>query len=376
MQAKLLISASEYDADMLYISKMFVPDPFIAIGIDLLWHGLFSPLEVGRARTHSDFDHIHLDTTWRDIAEKESGERPCLAHVAAAFLNHHQVTELIVPATFPTVYSDRLRALGFEVKACDQSLFPQRIVKLDKEIAQLSKAEKLTRASMRQAEHFLSESTIGNDGILRHPNHPGRVKSHHLRAEIDAFLIRKGAVPSHTIVACGKESADPHQVGQGYLRAHQPIIIDIFPRLMATGYWGDMTRTYVKGKAAPTLKKMYQTVREGQDIGLGMVANGVDGSDIHSAITHHFDASGFPTKVIRGRQTGFFHGTGHGVGLDIHESPRISKQGDTLASNHVVTVEPGLYYPSIGGVRLEDLVVVQENGCLNLTNHPRKLEIA
>ncbi|MDQ6968780.1 MAG: M24 family metallopeptidase, partial [Mariprofundaceae bacterium] len=132
---------------------------------------------------------------------------------------------------------------------------------------------------------------------------------------------------------------------------------------------------YVKGKAPTALKKMYQTVREGQDIGLNSVANGARGTKIHHAILDHFDNQGFKTGLKGGKQTGFFHGTGHGVGLEIHESPRISVRDDILQTNQVVTVEPGLYYPNIGGIRLEDMVVVRENGCENLTKHPRKLEI-
>ncbi|MDQ7011691.1 MAG: M24 family metallopeptidase, partial [Mariprofundaceae bacterium] len=155
-----------------------------------------------------------------------------------------------------------------------------------------------------------------------------------------------------------------------------PIIIDIFPRMLDSGYWGDMTRTYVKGKADAEIKKLYRAVREGQDIGLGMAADGVNGADIHRAISEYFAAQGFPTRTYRGRQTGFFHGTGHGVGLDIHEAPRVSTHDAQLQAGHVITIEPGLYYPSIGGVRLEDMVVVRQGGCENLTRHPRRLEIA
>ena len=136
-----------------------------------------------------------------------------------------------------------------------------------------------------------------------------------------------------------------------------------------------MTRTYVKGKASPEIRKLYQTVREGQDIGMSMVASGMDGMQIHKAITTHFDQQGYPTKMVRGKQTGFFHGTGHGVGLEIHEAPRISTRSDILQAGQVVTVEPGLYYPGLGGVRIEDMVVVRDGGCDNLTRHKRQLEV-
>jgi len=373
--ARLLIAGSEHDADMLYISGLFVPDAFIVIGIDGQWHGLLSPLEVDRARKTSRLHHVHLDSAWRERAI-ELGFIVGLAGIAAAFLRDKGINSLQVPGSFPLQYADQLRGYGFEVSAAEGSLFPERAIKSEGEITQLAKAERLTRQAMDAAESFLGEAGIGDDGILRHASVPGRVKSAHLRAVIETFLISKGAVPSHTIVACGKEAADPHQIGSGFLHAHQAIIVDIFPRLVSTGYWGDMTRTFVKGKASPELRKMYRTVREGQDIGLSMVMDGASGLKIHQAIQQHFSTQGFFTGTRRGKQVGFFHGTGHGVGLDIHEMPRISVRDDILKTRQVVTVEPGLYYPEIGGVRLEDLVVVRENGCDNLTRFRRRLEIA
>lgn len=369
-KAQLIIAASEHDADMLYASGMFVPDPFIAIGIDDRWHGFFSPLEVDRARKQSHLDAVHLDTPWREKARK-----PGLAYAAAAFLEDAGVKQVEVPGNFPLLYAEQLKKLGLRVTPADGSLFPGRAVKNEHEIKQLRRAEKLTRRAMQQAEVFLAECGIGNDGILTHPETGRKVKSEHVRTAIETFLIANGAMPAHTIVACGRESADPHNVGHGHIHAGQPIIIDIFPRLLASGYWGDMTRSYVKGKAPEKVRKMYQAVREGQDIGLDMIAAGVRSRDIHQAILDHFDRSGFKTGMQGGKQTGFFHGTGHGVGLEIHEAPRVSLCDDTLQAQNVVTVEPGLYYPATGGIRIEDMVVVREGGHENLTKHARNLEI-
>jgi len=375
--AQLMIADSEHDADMLYIAGIFVPDPFIAIQINGEWHGLFSPLEVGRAEKHSRFRHVHLDSLWRASAKEKN--RQGLAATAAAFLEEKSVQAVQVPGHFPLAYAEQLREWGFEVAVVSDAMFPSRAVKSEFEIQCLARAERLTRQAMQQAEHFLAACGIGNDGILRAPADAARphqrVKSADVRRIIETFLIGKGAMPAHTIVACGREAADPHNVGSGYLRAGNLIIIDIFPRVLATGYWGDMTRTYVKGKAGRDIAKMYLTVREGQDIGLGMVCDGIDGETIHRSILAHFDKQGFSTGIKRGKQQGFFHGTGHGVGLEIHELPRISMQSCILQTGQVVTVEPGLYYPTLGGVRLEDMVVVEADGCKNLTRHPRRLEI-
>jgi len=374
--AKLMISASEHDADMLYISRMFVPDAFIAIELEQekQWHGLFSALEVDRAKKESGFDCVHLDSIWRKKAD-ESHYPPSLAATAAAFLKAHAITHITVPGSFPLMYADTLRELGFHITAQQGSLFPQRAIKKDFEIKQLARAERLTKQAMMQAENFLATCSIGDDNILRHPEHHKKVKAKDVRASIETFLIGHGAMPAHTIVACGHEGADPHNIGSGFIRAHQPIIIDIFPRLLDSGYWGDMTRSYVKGKAPNHIKKMYNTVRQGQQIGLDMVQDGAHGQHIHQSILSYFESQGFKTGIQRSKQTGFFHGTGHGVGLDIHESPRISVRDNILKTHQVVTVEPGLYYPKIGGIRLEDMVVVLKDGCRNLTKHKRQLEI-
>ena len=371
---RLLIADSETDADMLYVTGLFVPDPFIAIGLGDVWHGIFSPLEIDRARKTSRLNHVHLESPLREQAVKQGWE-PTLAGIAAIFLRTRKVTDITVPGHFPVRHADQLRDLGFRVTAMPGSIFPERAIKTNREIACLRQAVAITRRAMQTARRFLAASSVGTDGILRHPERGTRLKSCHLRRVIETFLIAHGAQPARTIVACGRESADPHNTGHGFLRARQPVIIDIFPRVIATGYWGDMTRTFVKGKAPSRLRDMYQAVREGQDIGLDMLAAGVNGADIHRAILAHFDTRGFMTGLKNGRQTGFFHGTGHGLGLDIHEAPRISAHDTQLEAGHVVTIEPGLYYPDIGGVRLEDVAVVRDDGAENLTRYARHLEI-
>ncbi|OIO69837.1 MAG: hypothetical protein AUJ57_08800 [Zetaproteobacteria bacterium CG1_02_53_45] len=371
--ARLIIADSEHDADMLYAAGMFVPDAFIAIETDGIWHGLFSPLEVDRARKNSNFNHVYLDSPLRAAAENSG--RSGLASIAAAFLDERSIKSVEVPGQFPFAYAEALKSWGFEVRASDGAFFPSRAVKTETEIKHLTHAEKLTRLSMMQAENYLAACSIADDGILRDGMSNKKVKAADVRRAIETFLIANGAMPAHTIVACGKQGADPHNIGSGNIYAHQPIIIDIFPRVLATGYWGDMTRTYVKGRATPEIKRLYNTVREGQDIGLSMVRDGADGTRIHQSITNHFESRGFPTRMVRGKQTGFFHGTGHGVGLQIHEAPGISSRPGILKTGQVVTVEPGLYYPGLGGVRIEDMVVVRDNGCDNLTRHKRKLVI-
>jgi Xaa-Pro aminopeptidase len=199
--------------------------------------------------------------------------------------------------------------------------------------------------------------------------------SEHLRKIIHQTLLEEGCAGEHTIVSCGHHSIDPHDQGAGPLKAHKTIIMDIFPRNTTTLYYADFTRTVVRGKASPELKKLYATVKEGQQIAFKMIRHGVAAKKIHEAIQVRFSQLGFNTGLKNGRMQGFFHSTGHGLGLEIHEPPRIGAGDDILKAGQVVTVEPGLYYKGVGGIRLEDVVLVTKTGCVNLTKFPRKLEI-
>jgi Xaa-Pro aminopeptidase len=187
--------------------------------------------------------------------------------------------------------------------------------------------------------------------------------------------MENDCVAQHTIVACGDDACDPHNEGSGPFRAHEAIVMDVFPKSSENGYYADITRTVVKGKPSDALRRVYDTVLEGQEMGLAMVKAGGSGKAIHTAIHDLFERAGYKTGVINERMQGFFHGTGHGVGLEIHEAPRISRVDDTLQPGHVVTVEPGLYYPGIGGVRIEDTVLVTNNGYENLTTFPKFFEV-
>jgi Xaa-Pro aminopeptidase len=178
-----------------------------------------------------------------------------------------------------------------------------------------------------------------------------------------------------TIVAGGPQSADPHERGHGPLRAGQPIVIDIFPQHMETGYWGDITRTVVRGRAPAALRAMYRAVREAQEDALRAVRPGVSGATVHRGVVATFARRGFATGVVDGKQVGFFHGTGHGVGLQVHEAPSLALAHRRLPRGAVVTVEPGLYYPEIGGVRIEDTVVVTADGCEVLAACSKRLEV-
>ena len=160
------------------------------------------------------------------------------------------------------------------------------------------------------------------------------------------------------------------------MRAHEPIILDIFPRSQTTGYFGDITRTVVRGRASEAVRRLYDTVHNGQKIAFEWMRAGVPTSAVHKTVTEYFNREGYRTGKKNGRMQGFFHGTGHGLGIEIHEAPRVGQfSTGELKPGQVVTVEPGLYYPGLGGVRIEDVALITNKKARNLTRFEKTLEI-
>src|SRR5438045_5175481 len=222
----------------------------------------------------------------------------------------------------------------------------------------IGQALRITEKGLKRAIEVLKASKAGSGKRLRWNGKT--LTSEMLRAEIYSAILRAGGVPLGTIVAGGDQACDPHERGFGPLYADSLIILDVFPRDAKTGYFGDMTRTVLRGRASDAQRKLWETVKAGQALALRHIKAGVDGAAIHKEIQNLFAKRGFPTEMRKGRRVGFFHGTGHGLGLEIHEYPRLQKV--TLQAGEVVTVEPGLYYPGLGGVRIEDVVAVTKTG--------------
>ena len=235
----------------------------------------------------------------------------------------------------------------------------------------IGRALRITETGLKRAIEVLKASKLGAGKRLRWSGKT--LTSEMLRAEIDSAILRTGGIPTGTIVAGGDQACDPHERGFGPLHANSLIILDIFPRDAKTGYFGDMTRTVLRGRASDAQRKVWETVKAGQALALRKIKAGVDGMTIHKAIQDFFTKRGFPTEIRKGRRVGFFHGTGHGLGLEIHEHPRLQRV--TLKERQVLTVEPGLYYPALGGARQEDVVIVTKSGCRVLSRFPKQLEI-
>lgn len=371
--ARLIVAASDSDPNLLYATQFSAPDPFIFFQHRGKKHLVMNDLELDRARRQAKVDEVLALAS----IEAELKKRRCRVIDTAAVLRHlfvkGKIRSVLVPSNFPLGLADRLRKQGVRVTASLQPFFPEREIKSRDEVHHIIRAQRAAEEGMQAAIAAIRESRISR-GWLYHGS--AKLTAEMVRERIVAAAMRLGCLASHTIVACGEQGCDPHEVGHGPLRAHQPIILDIFPRSQSSGYWGDMTRTVVKGNASEPIKALYAAVLAGQSLALRQIRAGAHGDIIHQAILDEFQRRGFQTGVKNGRMQGFFHGTGHGVGLEIHELPRLSPRGQApLKPGHVVTVEPGLYYRGVGGVRLEDLVVVSKTGFRNLTRFPKFLEV-
>ena len=372
-EAVLLIADSERDADMLYASGMFVPDPFTFLQVNGRTTIMMSDLEIDRARAQSKVDEVVSLTDYSDRAKKSGNADPGLMDAVVELLREREVKRVSVPNSFPLGYADKLRDRGFAVTSKEDPFWDQRPVKTDEEVAAISDASRHTEDALRMAFGILAEATV-KDGLLHGPEGP--LTSEYIRKRIHVYLLERDCIAQHTIIAGGVQGCDPHNGGSGPLRAGEPIIFDLFPKSTKTGYYADITRTVAKGPVSDTFRRLYDTVLEGQEIALSRVRAGVDGREIHGEVERLFESRGYETGAKNGRMQGFFHGTGHGFGLEIHEPPRISKVSQVLVAGHVVTVEPGLYYPDLGGgVRIEDNVVVTESGCDNLTRLEKVFEV-
>ena len=378
--AKMLFGC---DANSYYAIKMDVPDPY-------LWyqdsngktHIIMSPLEVDRARKNAQVDKVHsMSEIVHDLQEQE--KTPDLLNQTLWLVDKDQPDTIEVPRDFPFGLAKGLQESGYTVEPAKGFFFPERAIKTREEVDFIREAQALNEQAFERAFDVLAEASIGNDGLIYWKDEV--LTAEILRGQMNAVIAAGGGMPSDLIVAGGEQGADPHERGHVPLKANELIIIDSWPRGPSGNFYhGDLTRTVLKGKATEEQQKLFDAVKDGQELALDLISAGVLGKEVHEAIDTLFAKRGFKTGLDdEGRNVGFFHGTGHSVGLEVHdEGPGISKgratdrnQPSPLEAGLVVTVEPGLYYPNIGGARIEDIVHVTKGGIENLTTLRKELVI-
>ncbi len=385
-EALLLASESFNGVNMFYMTRFLAPDPFLLLKrVDKPPTIVVNPMEFARAknesivkdaRSYAEYDFFKII---RAAKEPQIGSMKFIATVVGKEIGKKSL--IAVQQAFPALLLDYLRKKGFKVKPFFDLVEKARETKDPEEIKEMTAVQRAAeKATLKVIDEIANSKTEPNSTLTismngkRQPLTVGKIKSLMGHVFIDENLVSE-----ETIVACGPKSAIPHYFGEpdDKLRASQPIIMDMFPLSLRKRYGTDMTRTVVKGKASKQLKKMYETVLEARNACLDALHAGVLGSDMYNLVCDVFEKAGYQT-TRGGKQIekGFTHGLGHGVGLAVHESPGMGEVYKFPLKEHtVVTVEPGLYDPRIGGVRIEDIVEVTKKGCRNLTKMPIHLEV-
>ena len=364
--ARLLIGSGESSPEIRYLTGISTPDDFLCFETASRVTALMSKLEISRARSCAKPEVAVLP-------EGDFGQTR--VEIISAFAKSIGTDTFEVPPAFPLGLADKLRAAGLKLYVSEVDFCPQRRHKEEDELQAVIASQRAGEAGFARAVELLKESVIGQDNLLFWNNEA--LTSEILRAEIDSNILKHNALPTGTICAGGKQSAQPHNQGSGLLYAHTPIVLDIFPRSSVSGYWGDLTRTVVKGKAPDIVRRAYEAVKAAREYAKSRIALGVECASLHRDAESILDKHKFFTGVNNGEPFGFFHGLGHGVGLEIHEAPRLSPRSkDVLKGGEIFTVEPGVYYPEWGGIRLEDLIYLGKDGTVHcLTQAPDFLEI-
>ncbi len=373
--ALLFYADTSASRDLLYLGRFECHDPFLALRHRDRSIAVLNALEFGRGLKESAFDEIlPLEPLQAEARKARPDVRPGPADIIALLAAKLRISRFVVPDDFPAGLLERLRARCLDVTVATDAVLPEREIKTAREAAAIRAGNRVAAAGFTAAESLLRRAKISGKKLLL-DGQP--LTSERVRLAIEIACLEAGGLALDTIVAGGDQACDPHCRGHGPLRPHELIIVDIFPRHAATGYHGDMTRTYLKGRASAEQRALVDAVATAQKAARKVLRGGAIASAVHAECVKVFAARGYETKATPKGAVGFFHGTGHGLGLAVHEAPRISSPvHEPLKTGAVVTVEPGLYYPGLGGCRIEDVAWLTDTGHKLLSSHPYAWELA
>jgi Xaa-Pro aminopeptidase len=346
-----------------------VPDPFLYAEVGGAKHIAVSAMEAGRLAALGSYEmHPHQQFGRDELIASGLSAQQVNEEVQVRAVRALGITSAAVPATFPLWLADRLRADGVELTA-DRELFDdRRRVKTEAQLAGMRRAQRAAEAAMDTCRELLRERGPG-----------GELTVEEVKSAMSVTFAAHGTTADDYIVAPGPQGAQGHEMGSGPIGVGVPIVVDIWPRDNETFVYCDMTRTFVIGDVPDDVHRWHALCKEALDASLELIRAGVDSLAVYERACEAFEAAGEPTPRMRkdGEELldGFFHGLGHGVGLEVHEQPGMGRASKLpLVAGDVVTVEPGCYRQGYGGVRLEDLVLVTADGAENLTNYPYGLE--
>lgn len=356
--------------------RFVVGDPTALIELDGKSTLILRDIEMDRARANSRADAVACPADYTPSGGLSGDRETATAQAAGEFLRRAGVAEVVADRSLPLIFASLIEEAGVKVR-CDRELgVIERRQKDRDEIELLREAQALTEEAMTFACGIVARATAGSDGVL---SHEGEIlTSEGLRVLIDLFLLERGYFNPGSIVAGGPVGSDCHHHGTGPLRTGQPVIVDIFPRNKKTLYYGDCTRTVVHGDIPDEIQRMHRAVEAAKEAATLATRAGVTGEEVHAATSKSILASGFamglPGPDDPDSYCAMVHGTGHGIGLEVHEPPLLDRGGPPLLVGDALTIEPGLYSRALGGVRLEDMVIVTETGTENLNRLPFDLD--
>jgi Xaa-Pro aminopeptidase len=298
---------------------------------------------------------------------------PSTAEILDILFREFGIEHVIVPPDFSLKFADGIRQYGYTVEVKVEPFFESRVAKTPEETDLIKDTIRATEDAIRAGIELIRKADIEPSGRLMLNARP--LTSVDVRREMHTVLTHHDCYATHTVISCGAETVSPHEEGRGVLYANQPILIDCSPKSLVNGYFADLTRTVVRGHAPEPLKRQFDTVRSAQEYAISLLKPGANGREIHAAVTRFFDDLGYKTHAVNGKPQGFFHATGHGIGIEGHERPHLALRDHLLETGNVLAVEPALYYDGIGGIRIEDDVLVKEDGVLVLSELECVLEI-
>jgi len=357
-----VIYASSRDTDMKYLTHFTTSDPFVFFkkpgepGVIIV-----SQMETGRASREATATVMtRSQAGLPEIMKTETDPYRATAKMIAGQVGK----KILLPPNFPIALANAMSEYC-TVVVDGGTIQSMRAKKSKIELILMNNVQKVTQRAMDRAISLIRSSSV-KKGILYIDQKP--LTSEQVKFSMHSLLLEHGCSAVDTIVSCGEDTAIPHMSGSGPLKSDEPIVIDLFPVEEKSGYYADMTRTVVKGEPSKDIREMYDALREAKKLGISRVKAGVSGADIHLAVVDFFNERGYETDT-----RGFIHNLGHGVGLQVHELPTIGPAGKALETGNVITIEPGLYYPGIGGVRLEDIGAVTSRGFNNFTTFSEEL---
>jgi len=375
--AVLIYADSFRSADMRHAVPLGVPDPFLYAEENGSRHVFASSMEATRIRELGLFDvHVHEELGFDDLIASGIDSRELNAQLALRAVGSLGLKRASVPQDFPVWLADRLRADGVDL-AVDQDLFDdRRRAKTEAQLAGMRRAQRAAEAAMDACRELLRRAEIRGEELLL-DGEPLTVER--VKADMSVAFARHDTTADEYIVAPGAQGAVGHDMGSGPIRPGTPLVVDIFPRDNASAVYTDMTRTFVVGDVPDDVREWHRLVKEALDAAVAEIRAGVEARAVFDLTCEIFEAAGQPTQRTKqpgeALADGFFHGLGHGVGLEVHEAPGLGRLADKkLVAGDVVTVEPGLYRAGYGGVRLEDIVLVTEDGAEVITDYPYDLE--